>query len=249
MRPAKTLSVATVNKYLRRVSSLFDWGKRHGLVTLENPFTGIGKKQQRPRHKERDRFTIEDLENIFNPRHLSQKKFKHSYCYWLPWLGLYTGARIEELCQIHLSDIRKENDLWVIDINDDKEKRLKTTASRRVVPVHPKPQSIGFLEYVESRRSKGADRLFLELKKQRDAYSQAASKWFARYRKKCGVEKPFHSFRHTFIDELRQSGADHTKIAALVGHADQSETGGRYGKQYRVEVLYSTLCLLEFKVL
>ncbi len=247
MRPSKTVSVSTVNKYLRRVSSLFDWGRKHG-YTHENPFAGLGIREKRQAHEERAKFSEADISCLFNSKNLNQSTGYHSYCYWLPWLGLYTGARIEELCQLHLTDICKEGDIWVIDVNDDKEKRLKTLASKRLIPVHPKLIEIGFIEHVEKLQLKKQKRLFPELKKQRDGFSQAASKWFGRYREMCEVGPPFHSFRHTFADELKQMGVDRSKTEALIGHKDTSMAGGRYGKPYRVDVLYPVICLLNFDI-
>jgi integrase len=191
---------------------------------------------------------LEDLETLFDPQNLDRDKFKRSYTFWLPYLGLYTGARIEELCQLNLADIRQVGGILVFDINDRDEKRLKTQSSRRVVPVHPRLIELGLHDHVESMRKKGEDRLFPELKKQRDGYSQVASKWFGRYRQKHGIDKPFHSFRHTFIDELKQLDVDHKKIAALVGHKDESMTGGRYGKPYKPEILHPVVCMLDFGV-
>ena len=39
------------------------------------------------------------------------------YRFWLPLLGLYTGARLSELCQLRLGDIREELGVWVISIS------------------------------------------------------------------------------------------------------------------------------------
>lgn len=247
MRPSGTMSVCTVNKYLRRVSSLFEWGRKHGYA-FENPFSGIGIPEKRQAHEQRPRFTEDDLKILFDPKSLNRDKFKHSYSFWLPYLGLYTGARIEELCQLHLDDIRQVDGVWVLDLNDYDEKKLKTLSSRRLVPVHPRLIELGLFEHVESLRRKGADRLFPELKKQRDGFSQAASKWFIRYREKHRVGKTFHSFRHTFIDELKQLDVDDKKISALVGHKDESMTTGRYGKPYKPEILYPAVCMLDFGV-
>jgi integrase len=54
--------------------------------------------------------------------------------YWIPLLALFTGARMGELCQLQPTDIREEDGLWGIDINDDKGKSVKTSASVRWVP-------------------------------------------------------------------------------------------------------------------
>ena len=246
LRPAETMANESINKYLRRVSALFDWGKRHGHVH-ENPFSGLAIRRDRLPHQLRERFTAEELQRLFDPANL-HRDMRKSYMFWLPWLGLHTGARLEELCQLHLDDIRQEGGVWVFDINAKDEKRLKTLSSERLVPIHPRLVEIGLLDHVEMLRGRGEKRLFPELDQRRDGFGQTASKWFARYRERLGIKSPFHSFRHTVVDELHQLGADHKKIAALVGHADESMTGGRYSKPFRPDVLYPVVCLLNFRI-
>lgn len=246
MQPTDTMSNSSVNKYLRRCGALFEWGKRHGFVH-ENPFSGLAIRRDRLPHQQRERFTLEELAKLFAPANLKRDARK-SYMYWLPWLGLYTGARLEELCQLHLGDIRQEGEVWVFDINSVDGKKLKTLSSERLVPLHPKLVELGFLEHVDALHQRGEKRLFPELDNRRDGFGQTASKWFARYRERLGVGKTFHSLRHTFIDELHQLGADHKKIAALVGHADESMTGGRYSKPFRPDVLLPVVEMLDFNL-
>lgn len=70
--------------------------------------------------------------------------------YWIPLLGLYTGARIGELAQQRVQDITLENDIPVIQITDaDEGQRLKTSASRRCIPIHPELIRLGLLDCVE----------------------------------------------------------------------------------------------------
>ena len=244
MKHPKTMSNSSVNKYLRRVSALFAWGKRHGF-TNDNPFTGLAIRSKVLPHQLRQRFTFEDIQRLLDPENLPPDA-KRSYQFWLPWLGLYTGARLEELCQLHLADIRQERGLWVLDINAKDEKRVKTLSSERLIPVHPRLIELGFLSHVEGLRQNGEQRVFPELKYRRDGYGQTASNWFSRYRQRLGIDKPFHSLRHTFVDELHQLGEDHKKIAALVGHADESMTGGRYSKPFSPAVLHPVICKLSF---
>lgn len=245
MRPAQTMAVSSVNKYLRRVSSLFEWGKKHGHVH-ENPLEWLGIKEKRRPHEQRARYTYDEVRLLFDVEHLSPKKLRKRYQYWLPLLGLYTGARLEELCQLHLEDVRRENGIWVLDINDRQEKRLKTPAAERLVPIHSALANAGFLDYVEDLGKEGKKRVFPELQQRRDGYSQTASKWFGRYRKKIALGKDFHSLRHTFVDELLQLGADDKKVATLVGHAEESMTSGRYRNPFRPEVLLPVVSMLDF---
>lgn len=100
MRTEKKLAVKTVNKNLRRTSGLFVWGVKNRYIS-ENPFSGMKLKDKRQAHEERERFDANDLIRLFNTEVFDRDKFKHPYYFWLPYLGLYTGARIEELCQLH----------------------------------------------------------------------------------------------------------------------------------------------------
>ena len=240
LKPDEVMSNSSVNKYLRRLSSLFLWGKRHGFVDID-PFADMAIRQTKRPHQLRDRFTIEELKTILNGLNKNTRK---PYTYWLPWLGLLTGARLEEICQLHLADIRAVDGVLVFDINDKDEKRLKTSSSERLIPIHPRLIELGFMEYVEALRAKGEQRLFPELPQMRDGYGQMASKWFARYRERLNIDKPFHSLRHTFIDELKQRGADMKKVAAIVGHADETMTGGRYGKPFQPSILLPVVEML-----
>jgi integrase len=236
MKPQQTMAVNTVNKNLTRVSALFAWAKRHGYVR-DNYFEGLALKKNKRPHEERAAFTHDELAALFGTDQYRRHRFLHPHYYWLPLLGLYTGARLEELCQLHLDDIREVDGVWVFDINDNGEKKLKTPANQRLIPVHPKLIALGFLHYVETLRNRNATRLFPRLARGRDGYSQAASRWFSRYREPLGLHnqtprKDFHSFRHTFVNTFKQQGVDEGHVAALIGHSKGGITFERYGKPY-----------------
>ena len=81
-------------------------------------------------------------------------------------------------------------------------KRLKNTASRRRLPIHPKVIEAGFLRYVKRIEGQGAERLFPDLQPDRfGKLSAGFSKAFMKYlRKELGINddrKVFHSFRVT----------------------------------------------------
>jgi integrase len=156
-------------------------------------------------------------------------------------IGLYTGLRLEEICQLHLEDIRKEGDVWVFDINNKEGRQLKNQSSIRLVPVHPHLIELGLLAHVERLKANGEHRLFPELKNsQRGKYGHYVGRWFAAYLKKCGVKsetKVFHSFRHTFITHLKHKQVDHFMLQEIDGHSLSGETMGRYGKRYTPDIL------------
>jgi integrase len=171
--------------------------------------------------------------------------------FWLPVLGLYTGCRIEELCQLHCDDLIQIEGIWCLDINDDGDKRLKNSPSKRIVPLHPVLVDVlNFPGYVEKLKEKGETRIFPELKKISHQYSHAASRWFnGRYKKQIGLiikegeKKTYHSFRHTLSDHLKQKLVSGTIIDELPGHAVEGESMGRYGKPYVSKTLYEKAVL------
>ncbi len=129
--------------------------------------------------------------------------------------------RVEEIAQLHMSDFRQVDDVWVFDVNGGPEKRLKSHSSKRLVPIHSMLISIGLLDYAKQVRSQGHQRLWPDLHRSTyDSYSMAFVKWFSRYKRLIGIPNPkvtFHSLRHTVIDHLKQADVSETKIKELVG--------------------------------
>lgn len=97
-------SIATVNKILTRYSGLLGWGKRQGCFGIkENYFERLTINDPRDERELRATFSLKQLEQLFNE--LNNSRQTHSYYYWLPRIALYTGMRLNEICQLHLSDI------------------------------------------------------------------------------------------------------------------------------------------------
>jgi integrase len=203
----------------------------------------------------RDVFDAEDLRKLFQSREYLEDTHGMPYRFWMPVLGLFTGCRLEELAQLHLADLREEDGVLVIDINNEGEKSVKTKAALRKVLIHPfLLEDLPFVAYVDDLKKKGETRLFPELKKRRDGYGQTVSKWFARYKQRCGIvedgkKKDFHSFRHTFVNALKQNReVEPVMISELVGHLVDSMTMGRYGKRYNLKALLEAIGTLNYPV-
>lgn len=117
-----------------------------------------------------------------------------------------------------------------------------------VVPIHSDVVRMGFLEHVQRMNVNGPSRVFPELIPKRAQLGHAPSKWFGRYRHKRGVTDPrkvFHSFRHTFIDDLREAGVQDSIIKRLVGHEDGSMTFGLYGSREPIKVMAQAVAMLK----
>ncbi|WP_415055062.1 DUF6538 domain-containing protein [Halopseudomonas sp.] len=239
----ETISITTLNNYLKMVSSLFNFAAK-AAYCKGNPFEGLQIKQRRKVNQERQAFTEEDLRQLFSSESYPKPDDPRPHKYWLPLLGLYTGARMNELCQLYLDDVVSPNGLDCIHFRESRaDQSLKTVTSERMLPIHSKLKALGFLEYVEKQRQAGHERLFPELTRHsKHGYAHAASKWFARLRERLGlkgegVRKDFHSFRHTVADHLKQQGTDEALVAGVLGHQAAGITFSRYGKDYRPEVL------------
>lgn len=263
------LSVKTQNDYIQTLSSVFMWAKQKKFID-ENPFDEVEMPAQDIRAKQGDKylpFSITQLQAIFNiPVYRGcknnrsgrlkpgEKIFRDAY-FWVPLLGLYTGARLNEICQLVLDDICIKEEIHIININDTDGKKVKTIAGIRNVPIHPVLLKLGFLEYVEQQRKDKYNklkRLFPELKlNSRNEYSAGMSKWFNRTLDKVNetIQNPddklqekhvFHSFRHTFRTELRNHAVPKERVVRLCGWEAKDSLDEHYGT-ISMKELYKTI--------
>jgi integrase len=243
------MSATTANKLLSIVSGFFKWAMQQGLLRT-NPFRGLGVSDSRRPDTERDAFTPEELKLVFSHEQYREQSARWTSKQWLPYVALFSGLRLEEACQLKPNDIRTVDGVWIFDIRAGDGRHLKTAASNRIVPIHSKLIEIGFVQYVAQVRDDGHSQLWPDLKRGADGLlSSAYSKWFSRFKRAAGIANSrivFHSFRHTFINELKQGGAPEAAIKQLVGHVDSSITTGRYGKTLPAPVLSRSVELLSF---
>ncbi|EIU7856219.1 site-specific integrase [Vibrio parahaemolyticus] len=237
------ISRRTVKKIVNLLSTFFNWAKNRGHVD-ENPFHRL-KVRQALTTDCRYQFSNDELTRVFEMKDYQKGKYLHSYYYWIPLLLRFTGARLNELCQLYKADIVLVNKIWGIRIcAKNQDQRLKNNSSMRFVPLHHALISRGFLEFVESCTS---DRLFNELPLVNGYFSHYASKWFARRRKDLGLGrgKDAHSFRHSFIDELKQQEVAIDMVQELVGHSSNSITTSVYSRSYKPELLASAISKID----
>jgi integrase len=238
----QTISLETVRNIIGRVSSFFNWLVKQGYKN-ENPFLGVAPRRVHSARSERSSFTDHDLWLLFGTTIYISKLYKHEWQYWLPLLGLYTGARIEELCQLKVDDFKFTDECHYIDIHGDgdAENRVKTSSSVRKIPIHNQLIRLGLLDVV-ARRPRGS--FLFDLQRINTNLGHEPSKWFGRYKTSLGLPKGtkvFHSFRHTLRDRLTSSGAPNEHIREILGHEQVGETYGRYGSAIPVRVLANSL--------
>jgi integrase len=156
---------------------------------------------------------------------------------WLFPLLLHTGARIGEMAQLELADIREVDGVPAIEIHDRQaeghEKRsVKTKAGLRVVPVHASLIALGFLAHVQERKQAGDRFLFPKfIQKGKRIPSDLAGQEFTKLREEAGIGRDerftAHSLRHNVRSALAAAGVNDQIIDKLVGH-ESGTVQGRY---------------------
>ena len=229
----ETQSPQNINKKLTKLVAFGNWGVRQGILS-SNPFSGMKfsvKKQSRSRNP----FTADELRKILHPETYFQytTKFEHPFMpnrstlqmpyYWIFLLGIFSGMRTNEMCQLRLIDIKKVSNIWFMFVEDSGETKVKTESAVRKVPVHPQLIQLGFVDYVSKLKRSKKERLFWELKEERDGYASKVSRHFnERFLPAVGVwekyTKVLYCTRHTFINKLYSEKVDENVIRSLIGH-------------------------------
>ena len=243
----------TVNSYLSAFQSFAAWAVNNGHAT-ENVFTGSRvTTKQRGTAGKRDAFTAPQLGLLYrhltgNPDSLVTKE-DHK---WPVLIAMFTGARLNEVAQLHVDDVRLEGKIWCFDINEANGKKLKNNASARLVPVHESLLTLGLLDFVEQRRLQSQLRLFPSFTyTAQNGYGRNVGRWFneklmpALSMKQDGLV--FHCLRHSMITRLSQADVPDSMVKAIVGHEQVGVTHTSYFKSgYAIEQLHREINKFEF---
>lgn len=267
------IDVETLNHHLTRLSSFMLWCHDNGYTDSNPAYKKTIKVSKASDDDDEARVAWSDAElrTIFESDFYRDNMYVHAYQYWLPVLGLFTGARINELAQLHTTDVIQdgESGIWCLRISSDSKKgqRVKNGPSKRLTPLHDKVLELGFLEFVAARRHlrpKDSVALFSGLTLQRDGYGKNASRWFNEVLKsylgyQANDGRVFHSLRKNVIDQLKQhllspelrDGIRNKDLVtkAIVGHKGEHDiTWDSYAGDFRPAVLQPFLNRLQWPV-
>ena len=196
-----------------------------------NPFARV-KLRLDDNSAAREPLTRQDLAALFEGARNEEE-------WWLFRIGLYTGARLGELCQLTKADLVTFDGVPFFHIREDAEagKRVKNRGSVRKVPLHRQLIADGILEWIAAREG---DALFTMA-------SPVASKRPNRRMRAAGLgpDKPFHALRHTFKSAARRV-MDAEWHDRLTGHAHRT-VGETYG-EYDLRTLKGKIDLISFGV-
>lgn len=260
------MSVTTANSYMSAFVSLLDFAAAEHLIE-KNPATGLRLASDGVKRKDkRLPFSGADLKAIFAaPLYRGCIDDEAGYGrpganrprrgrFWVPLVSLFSGMRLNEICQLTEDDITIEDgtDIIVVRSDEDGVKRVKTSSGHRFVPIHPELKRLGFLDHVAAARAKqpAKARLFPELTTASTGYvSDNFSKWFANFLDKVEIKdsrKNFHSFRHTFRDALREAEIPQDRVRELGGWSSGS-TEDDYGSGTRPSTLAREIAKLRYE--
>lgn len=266
----EAMSAANANVCIANLSSFLNWAVNEELLD-RNPARGLRLPDDTAKRDKRLPFSAAQLRSIFNaPLFRGCMDGDRGYSkpgterprnarFWVPLIGLHSGMRLNEICQLDVTDVRVIEGIACFVVTQDSlvestDKILKTGASDRVVPLHPTLLDFGLVEHASKLRRAGQTKLFGEIDPgTKGIRAVAFSKWFTQFLRNCGARRDrtsFHSFRHNFRDELRAARIDFDIAMALGGWASSSAAqrgvSENYGSGHRVRVLQEAIARLRF---
>ena len=157
---------------------------------------------------------------------------------WALLIGMFSGARLNEICQLQLSDIQREDGIWFFNLMDegDSNKRFKSDAAIRKVPVHVELVRLGLLDFHATLMQRGEKRMFPDYTHcVKNGYGRSLGRWFnATLTPALGIKSKhhvFHGLRHTMVSRLAQAGIEEPIYQSIVGHERQGVTQQVYNRQ------------------
>ncbi|MBB3941768.1 integrase [Novosphingobium fluoreni] len=264
----KTINATNLNAYMARFTTMLNWAVTEEYIG-RNPARGLQLAETVHPQDRRKPFELWQLRRIFHaPIFTGCRDDQHGYAiagdtiasgarYWVPLIALW-GLRLNEICQLDVSDVRQIDDVQCFVVTKDsltgtRDKTLKTKSSERLVPVHPMLHDLGIMGFIEAKRKSGALKLFDDLPSGATGFrSVAFSRWFSRFLMSANAATPltcFHSFRHGFRDAARNARIDRDialRLGGWITGGSQSETADDYGAGYRPSVLHEAISAIDY---
>ncbi len=257
-KKAETLNNTTMGHYAATFKSFLSWAYKEDYiphdcgVILEDTIGAITKKGGKQAFTEDELRLMVTSDEFTKCIDLRKPQF-----YWSVLIAMYSGARESEICQLHIEDVIYDKDfgVWLIDFNARGEKELKNGYSRRIVPLHPYLENLGFLRFREQQKKLGYKYLFPKCKPPASGgqWGRTVGRWFngettnggkkrPGFKHKCGIIieegelKDFHSFRHTFINYGKQNDFNDQILREMSGHTNgKNDAHEGYKKPYTLE--------------
>ncbi len=269
-RSIRIINATNLNAYMARFATMMNWAVTEELIG-RNPARGLQVADEVHPQDRRKPFELWQLQRIFNaPIYTGCKDEQNGYSvvgshiavgarFWVPLICLFTGMRLNEACQLDVTDVREIEGVLCFVISEkslvgSRDKSLKTKSSERIVPAHPELLAIGLPAFVDRKRREGALKLFDDLPLGRRGFrSVAFSRWFTRFLISMDATSDrtcFHSFRHGFRDACRNAQIERDvalRLGGWITGGSHSETADDYGSGYRPQVLFEAIANVDYE--
>jgi integrase len=219
---AKPLSSRSISERFVQVTSFLKWCREVKDYLKADPTLGLAVTASSTSYAQ---FRPEDLVALFRSDAYLNGRHRKSWQFWLPLIGLYSGARLGEIAQLTTGNIVQEDGVWLLVVTDaGKGQKVKTKAAVRKVPLSERLIELGLVQYAQALIDRGEQRLFPDLPGSR--VRDRLSRWFnEEYKRDCGIKddptgarKVFHSFRHTAITKAVTAGLPLAHCQQVFGH-------------------------------
>lgn len=254
-----TISLKTQQNIMQYICTFFKWcSASHHKNPISNIAEGINipDDPHTSPNQYKDNFDISELANMLTAlAQLKTNSKRWEWQYWIPIVALFSGCRINELCQIYLSDIIQKDGIACFDINPFSkygDKTVKNRASIRLVPIHSILLELNFLDFVANIKSQTVERLFPDLTyEEGQGYKRKIGRWFNESFKQkymsTSSRKTFHSIRANFLTQLNNSNPNHVYMQCIAGHARTNITDAVYVSP-TIKQLQETIELLDYEI-
>lgn len=226
----KAIDIKTSSDTLRECNSFLNYCINNGLI--QKNYLNFTMKDKNSPAKEKMIYDSTDIHMLMISPRFNKFEDTLRFCpewIWIPLIAMFTGARLQEICQLHFEDIDLlANTIRISEQGTNKQYvSVKNTSSDRTVPLHDYLLSCGFRHFIENQAATygangniwGFEITNVVVKY---GWGRYFGKKFADYNRAnitTNKNKSFHSFRHTVITYLNENYPEsHIITEKLVGH-------------------------------
>ncbi|WP_249406575.1 integrase [Rhizobium sp. CFBP 13726] len=257
------LAPTTIRKHFGNLQHFLKHLKGHGFQIESWTFEGLRPKKPKVGEIRGKQYkpSPQDIAPIFNSplyvgslghlrgqRRAAGQQVFHDSLYYLPILFTYLGPRRREFAGLHVNDIARDGDGYVIILRSNGIRRLKNIQSQRMLPMPEEMVRLGFIEYVQAIKKLGYATLFPDLfsdKTENDPGDRFYDTFVPIMQAVLGEkmwERAIHAFRHGFAGTLKQAGVSQDVIEDISGRlAEGNETSTRYTNPAGLPLMRSAL--------
>ncbi len=218
---------STVNKLIVKLSAVFTWAVENGHLSKTYDKKLKLSKGVESTRKAFSQHQVSKLMDYANG--LPETSWKR----WLLSLGIITGGRLKEICQLTTGDVvTMESGIVAIHINEVGEgKSIKNKQSERLVPLTDNAYGFdlaAFLRYVDVARRSGSESLA-------QIGYRPSGEWVNQHAIPAALGDSyqrglvFHSLRHSLASLMQAKGVPTAHAQAVMGHASRTITFDTYG--------------------